>query len=121
MLLKISSTICRIFWKYISRGISTTLSCTHPSGWCNFESMHSKGLTYFSMLFFKMPTQKHATIIYYNPYINTYLAFANYGRVTTTACTNYCGSFYLIHPACQLSLWEKTGVPGENPRLSAER
>ena len=22
---------------------------------------------------------------------------------------------------CQLSLWEETGVPGENPRLSAER
>ena len=24
-------------------------------------------------------------------------------------------------PPCQLSLWEETGVPGENPRLSAER
>ena len=22
-------------------------------------------------------------------------------------------------PPCQLSLWEETGVPGENPRLSA--
>jgi hypothetical protein len=25
------------------------------------------------------------------------------------------------NPPCQLSLWEETGVPGENPRLSAER
>jgi hypothetical protein len=25
------------------------------------------------------------------------------------------------HPPCQLSLWEETGAPGENPRLSAER
>ena len=24
------------------------------------------------------------------------------------------------NPACQLSLWEETGEPGENPRLSAE-
>ena len=24
------------------------------------------------------------------------------------------------NPPCQLSLWEQTGVPGENPRLSAE-
>ena len=24
------------------------------------------------------------------------------------------------NPPCQLSLWEKTGEPGENPRLSAE-
>jgi hypothetical protein len=25
------------------------------------------------------------------------------------------------NPPCQLSLWEETGAPGENPRLSAER
>jgi hypothetical protein len=25
------------------------------------------------------------------------------------------------NPTCQLSLWEETGAPGENPRLSAER
>ena len=24
------------------------------------------------------------------------------------------------NPPCQLSLWEETGAPGENPRLSAE-
>ncbi len=30
------------------------------------------------------------------------------------------GPYRLTHP-CQLSLWEETGVPGENPRLSAER
>jgi hypothetical protein len=29
--------------------------------------------------------------------------------------------FFLPNPPCQLSLWEETGVPGENPRLSAER
>ena len=29
------------------------------------------------------------------------------------------GPYYI--PPCQLSLWEETGVPGENPRLSAER
>jgi hypothetical protein len=28
---------------------------------------------------------------------------------------------YVPNPPCQLSLWEETGVPGENPRLSAER
>jgi hypothetical protein len=28
---------------------------------------------------------------------------------------------FLPNPPCQLSLWEETGVPGENPRLSAER
>ena len=25
------------------------------------------------------------------------------------------------HPHCQLSVWEETGAPGENPQLSAER
>ena len=30
------------------------------------------------------------------------------------------GPYYLTHPS-QLFLWEETGVPGENPRLSAER
>ena len=28
---------------------------------------------------------------------------------------------YTPNPPSQLSLWEETGVPGENPRLSAER
>ena len=40
-------------------------------------------------------------------------------RVTTTAWTNCCGPV-VRNPPCQLSLWEETGVPGENPRLSAE-
>ena len=31
------------------------------------------------------------------------------------------GPFCLYNPPCQLSLWEETGVPGGNPRLSAER
>ena len=29
------------------------------------------------------------------------------------------GPYYLS--PCQLSLWEETGVPGENPQLSAEQ
>jgi hypothetical protein len=32
-----------------------------------------------------------------------------------------CALTYVPNPPCQLSLWEETGVPGENPRLSAER
>jgi hypothetical protein len=32
-----------------------------------------------------------------------------------------CLQTYVPNPPCQLSLWEETGVPGENPRLSAER
>jgi hypothetical protein len=28
---------------------------------------------------------------------------------------------FVSNPPCQLSLWEETGVPGGNPRLSAER
>ena len=40
--------------------------------------------------------------------------FPHIGRVTATA------GFKLTHP-CQLSLWEETGAPGENPRLSVER
>ena len=28
---------------------------------------------------------------------------------------------FLPNPPCQLSLWEETGLPGGNPRLSAER
>jgi hypothetical protein len=32
-----------------------------------------------------------------------------------------CHLTYVPNPPCQLSLWEETGVPGENPRLSAER
>jgi uncharacterized membrane-anchored protein len=31
------------------------------------------------------------------------------------------GPFCLTHPVNLLSLWEETGVPGGNPRLSAER
>jgi hypothetical protein len=53
--------------------------------------------------------------------IKIYLfSFSNSGRVTTVAYANYCGSF-LPNPTWQLSLWEKSGVRGENPRLSAER
>jgi hypothetical protein len=32
-----------------------------------------------------------------------------------------CLLTYVPNPPCQLSLWEETGVPGKNPRLSAER
>ena len=32
----------------------------------------------------------------------------------TTACANYCWSILPNQP-CQLSLWDETGVPEENP------
>ena len=37
-------------------------------------------------------------------------------REPVTACRPV-----LPNPPCQLSLWEETGVPGKNPRLSAKR
>jgi hypothetical protein len=33
---------------------------------------------------------------------------------------HYFLNYVYPNPPCQLSLWEETGVPGENPRLSAE-
>ncbi len=39
------------------------------------------------------------------------------GRDTTTASANYFGPVP-PNPLCQLSLWEETEVPGENPLLS---
>ena len=35
---------------------------------------------------------------------------------------HYFPSYSILHsnPPCQLSLWEETGEPGENTRLSAE-
>jgi hypothetical protein len=33
----------------------------------------------------------------------------------------YFSNYIYPNPPCQLSLWEETGAPGENPRLSAER
>jgi hypothetical protein len=54
-------------------------------------------------------------------YLFIYLfSFVYLALVTTTAYANYCGPF-LPNPPCQLSMWEETGVPGGNPRLSAER
>ncbi len=41
------------------------------------------------------------------------------GSPQRTAYANYCGPA-LPNPPCQLSLWEETGVPGENPRPSAQ-
>jgi hypothetical protein len=49
-----------------------------------------------------------------------YLALPTRAGSPATAYANYCGPF-LPNPPCQLSLLEETGVPGENPRLSAER
>ena len=34
---------------------------------------------------------------------------------------SYTDNLMALKPPCQLSLWEETGGPGENPRLSAER
>jgi hypothetical protein len=54
-------------------------------------------------------------------------------RLLCNSCSHYIITLYLYNncdyflncvypnPPCQLSLWEETGAPGENPRLSAER
>jgi hypothetical protein len=34
---------------------------------------------------------------------------------------SYTYNYVYPNPLCQLALWEETGAPGENPRLSAER
>lgn len=33
----------------------------------------------------------------------------------------FCGSVRGTQPRYQYTLWEETGVPGENPRFSSER
>ena len=42
------------------------------------------------------------------------------GMATTTVYSNYCEPVLPNQPP-ELSLWEETGIPRENPRLSAER
>jgi hypothetical protein len=54
------------------------------------------------------------------PNIIYLFTFANKGRVTTTAYANLTVGPNLPNPPRQLSLWEETGVPGENPQFSAE-
>ena len=39
--------------------------------------------------------------------------------MTVFSCTDNLMTLK-ANPPCQLSPWEETGVPGENPRLSAE-
>ena len=46
---------------------------------------------------------RYREISYLKPYIHTYIHI-----------------YILAHPPSQLSLWEETGEPGENPRLSVE-
>ena len=47
-------------------------------------------------------------------------------EISVTYLENVRNKFFIIfltinpNPPCQLSLWEETGEPGENPRLSAE-
>jgi hypothetical protein len=54
-------------------------------------------------------------------YVSIYLALpTRAGSPQQHNYANYCGPF-LPNSPCQLSLWEETGVPGGNPRLSAER
>ena len=45
----------------------------------------------------------------------------NFNSVATGVKTQLKIIYLLSIPPSQLSLWEETGVPGENPRLSAER
>ena len=44
-------------------------------------------------------------------------------RVTYDSIVSYIDNLMALkpNPPCQLSLWEETEVPGENPRLAAER
>ena len=51
----------------------------------------------------KLPTKLSKTIYFYNNCDITFL------------------TMFYPNPPCQLSLWEETRAPGENPRLSAER
>ena len=37
--------------------------------------------------------------------------------IFTTIMINYLLNCVYPNPPCQLSLWEETGAPGENPRL----
>ena len=51
-------------------------------------------------------------------YIKRYLAYRQ--RPTGPTIMILLSNYVYPNPPCQLSLWEKLGMPGENPRLSAE-
>ena len=55
-------------------------------------------------------------ILFY--FILFYLAFTTRAGSPQQRVSHYCGPVLPI-PPCQHSLLEETGVPGENPRLSA--
>jgi hypothetical protein len=59
----------------------------------------------------------------YNCFLLIYLALpTRAGSPQQQICQLLClWALSLPNPPCQLSLWEETGAPGENPRLSAER
>ncbi len=60
---------------------------------------------------------------YRNMYYHYYANIIIYLSWTILFLYNNCNYFLNCvypHPPCQLSLWEETGVPRENPQLSHE-
>jgi hypothetical protein len=57
--------------------------------------------------------------IKYYDYLICYLLSLDY--LSLQQSRYYFPNCVYPNPPCQLSLWEETGAPGENPRLSAER
>jgi hypothetical protein len=62
--------------------------------------------------------RSNAFYIKYYAYLITYLAWT---ILSLQQLWYYFLNCVYLNPPCQLSLWEETGVPGENPRLSTER
>ena len=63
----------------------------------------------------------HVLYLYLYNYLLTYLLSLGYFILTTIMILLFLINCVYRNPPCQLSLWEETGAPGENPRLSAER
>ena len=62
----------------------------------------------------------NALYMYYT-YTYNYLLSLDYFILTTIMILLFLINCVYPNPLCQLSLWEETGAPWENPRLSAER
>ena len=60
-------------------------------------------------------------IKYYAYLYVTYLALLSLKTIYLHINCHYFLNCVYLKPHCQLSLWEETGTPGENSRLSAER
>ena len=79
--------------------------------------IHTYIHTYIHMLFSSLPIRDFSVADYIN-YLSYLLSLTIYIHIF-----NFVFIIFLTiypNPPCQLSLWEETGEPGENPRLSAE-